>query len=191
MHCLYRYDQLWKGCISLSHTQNAKQYPHVHFVHWRDVCLPNAKLTDQSIISASYFVLVPVGPKIKTERQAREIYSSQQYAESLVQLWNNNTNGNLYVLYLSKYFNSPRRVKIMWNNFLLMFYSICNSRCVNAWILKCGETGLYCATLPHKCDRAAACVSHYKMGRWPKYDFRSSYSWNLSVPSNHIIYENT
>ena len=97
-------------------------------------------------------------PKIKTERQAREIYSSQQYAESLMQLWSNNNNGNLYMPYLSKYFNSPRRVKIMRNNFPLMFYSICNSRCVNAWILKCGETGLYCATLPHKCDRAAACI---------------------------------
>ena len=183
MHCIYRYDQLWKGCISLPHTQNAKQYPLVLFVHCRgDVCLPNAKLTDQSIINAGYFV---------STRQAREIYSSQQYAESLMQLWNNNNNGNLYMPYLSKYFNSPRRVKIMWNNFLLMFYSICNSRCVSAWILKWGETGLHCATLPHKCDRAAACVSHYKVGRGPKYDFRSSYSRNLSVPSNHIIYENT
>ena len=148
-------------------------------------------LIKESIISASYFVLVHMGPKMKTERQAREIYSSQQYAESLMQLWNNNTNGNLYVPYLSKYFNGPRRVKIMRIFFLLMFYSICNSRCVNAWILKCGETGLYCATLPRKCNRAAACVSRYKTGRWPKYDFRSSYSWNLSVPSHHIIYENT
>jgi len=83
-------------------------------------------LIKESIISASYFVLVHMGPKMKTERQAREIYSSQQYAESLMQLWNNNTNGNLYVPYLSKYFNGPRRVKIMRIFFLLMFYSICS-----------------------------------------------------------------